>query len=73
MALHGERGMRATIVKSMNYLDRERSRIIHNKFMSMILIIIIFVQLCDALTIVPMDSDSLSAIGRYRRFMLSSS
>ena len=50
MALHGERGMRATIVKSMNYFDRERSRIIHNKFMSMILIIIIFVQLCDALT-----------------------
>lgn len=49
MALHGERGMRATIVKSMNYFDRERSRIIHNKFMSMILIIIIFVQLCDAL------------------------
>lgn len=58
MALPGERGMRATIVKSMNYLDRERSRIIHNKFMSMILIIIIFVQLCDA-----MDSDSLRSIG----------
>jgi hypothetical protein len=48
--MHGERGRRATIVESMNYLDRERSRLSRNKFMWMIPIIIIFVQLvCDAL------------------------
>ena len=45
MALPGERGMRATIVKLMNYLDRQRSRLIHNNFMSMILVLI-FVQRC---------------------------